>query len=99
MFTVHEHWMAEAVCRMLSVHLSPVGVAYIVNPAAKSRAGVEEFQRWVVTILGKVELDQRGYGTTMETRCDLYVGMQSDTQRETTLDASMHASQHYNRIQ
>ena len=42
--------MAEAVCRMLSVHLSPVGVAYIVNPAAKSRAGVEEFQRWVVTV-------------------------------------------------
>eukprot|EP00242_Pyramimonas_sp_CCMP2087_P014493 CAMPEP_0198221104 /NCGR_PEP_ID=MMETSP1445-20131203/82149_1 /TAXON_ID=36898 /ORGANISM="Pyramimonas sp., Strain CCMP2087" /LENGTH=282 /DNA_ID=CAMNT_0043899103 /DNA_START=81 /DNA_END=925 /DNA_ORIENTATION=- len=45
---VHEHWMAEAVCRMLRDYLCPCGVAFIMNPAAKSRAGVEEFQRLLV---------------------------------------------------
>mmetsp|Transcript_15065 Transcript_15065/g.42274 ORF Transcript_15065/g.42274 Transcript_15065/m.42274 type:complete len:354 (-) Transcript_15065:288-1349(-) len=42
---VHERWMAGAVCCMLDRFLGPLGSAYIINPAAKSRAGVEEFRR------------------------------------------------------
>jgi len=42
---VHERWMADSLCRILKRNLAPQGTAYIMNPEAKARAGVEEFCR------------------------------------------------------